>query len=507
MRFLKNLLTQLTTAYRLNPIRANGLVLGAITAIAVDAGVQLSSSAQQTLATAVAFLVPWVFAEVGRALATPTLALGRQLAALALVPVVGTEGVPRFYLRPGTGNDAAFKAKDAWYLKCALIEEFDGAIAGWTTTYPQGMAYVKASTAEKAGFPAAWNDFILKDQAGNPVTQSWGGGVQWAMDVTNQGWRAVVVQQCVQAITDGFRGIWGDDWNFTLDVFESTVYKNGSPLTVDQLSEGFAFLAEELRAALPSTTHGQRALIQVNCPWFEPFASSSQPGTIQNPYFARMLKQIDLVDREGGLAADTGIGGTGGDVRFELTTMLSWIDGLHSYGVGVVVDGFPSDDAGRELDLALYYLVGNGLDYIGDASQSPTSSWAPFFSTGIGAAAGPRQLISGSQGAWTRKFAGGIVVLNGPGEPTRTVQLGGSYKNTAGQTVTAVTVGPRQGAVLTAIAVPVPPPPAPVPVTSTDLNLLVRLNVGTLGTTVKVTQPAVSQLTDNQVKAGQAAPK
>jgi hypothetical protein len=52
-------------------------------------------------------------------------------------------------------------------------------------------------------------------------------------------------------------------------------------------------------------------------------------------------------------------------------------------------------------------------------------------------------------GVWRRDFTRGFVLLNEPGATTKTLGLGGSYRNTAGTVVSGVTLGASRGAVLT----------------------------------------------------------
>ena len=51
-------------------------------------------------------------------------------------------------------------------------------------------------------------------------------------------------------------------------------------------------------------------------------------------------------------------------------------------------------------------------------------------------------------GLFRRDFAGGIVLVNEPEQPTRAVDLGRPYRGLDGQLRTSVTVGPTNGVVL-----------------------------------------------------------
>jgi Hypothetical glycosyl hydrolase family 15 len=96
--------------------------------------------------------------------------------------------------------------------------------------------------------------------------------------------------------------------------------------------------------------------------------------------------------------------------------------------------------------LATYFLISSGIDALGnDAFGAPDNWWSAGYDAHLGAPAGPRYR---SSGVWRRDFANGIVLVNEPGAPTRTVMAGAGYRDLNGIARSSVTLGPASGAVL-----------------------------------------------------------
>jgi hypothetical protein len=119
---------------------------------------------------------------------------------------------------------------------------------------------------------------------------------------------------------------------------------------------------------------------------------------------------------------------------------------VHSYGRHVVIASQTGDATAAEYNLAGYFLINDGRDYVGSYIGTMPSNWWKGYATDLGDAKGGRYQWNG---VWRRDFTRGFVLLNEPGASTKTLSLGGSYKNTAGNTVTSVTLGATRGAVLT----------------------------------------------------------
>jgi hypothetical protein len=124
--------------------------------------------------------------------------------------------------------------------------------------------------------------------------------------------------------------------------------------------------------------------------------------------------------------------------------LLGFIDRVHAQGTAVILDGYVSDPIAREYALANYFLISTGRDGIGLASVTPETWWSGYEIT-LGEPLGQRTKW---QGLLRRDFANGFALVNEPGAPKRTVDLGGTFVDANGREVTSVTLGARQGAVL-----------------------------------------------------------
>jgi hypothetical protein len=156
----------------------------------------------------------------------------------------------------------------------------------------------------------------------------------------------------------------------------------------------------------------------------------------------RQLGSADYIEIERGFN-DAGI--VGGSSKFGWQTLANFIDHRHAAGQGVILDGNADTAAGREYGLANYLLLNAGGDAIGnDAATRPDAFWSGF-NADLGAALGKRYSVGGM---WRRDFARGIVLVNEPGAPKRTMLLGPGYRDLDGNAQTSATLGSAAGAVL-----------------------------------------------------------
>jgi hypothetical protein len=126
--------------------------------------------------------------------------------------------------------------------------------------------------------------------------------------------------------------------------------------------------------------------------------------------------------------------------------VMRFIDNVHAYGRHVILQSWANDPASAEYNLAGYFLISDGRDYVSTTIGSlPSNSWSGY-NTNLGDATSGRYLWNG---VWRRNFTRGFVLVNEPGASTKTLALGGAFKNTAGTFVSSVTLGTARGAVLT----------------------------------------------------------
>src|SRR5262249_10913940 len=96
-------------------------------------------------------------------------------------------------------------------------------------------------------------------------------------------------------------------------------------------------------------------------------------------------------------------------------------------------------------------------------------------------------------GVLRRDFTNGIVLLNEPGASTKTLSLGGSFRNSSGAIVSSVTLGPGAGAVLQSTTTA---PPTTVQPTTTTVRPATTTTVAptttTLAPTTTTTRPTTT---------------
>lgn len=281
-------------------------------------------------------------------------------------------------------------------------------------------------------------DWILRDPAGNRLwiqfACSGGSCTQYAADIGNPQFRAWWIAAAKAKLAAGYRGLFIDDVNMAQRVSKGNgVYTLPlDPRTGDRMDETtwqryMADFMQEVRAALPGVE------IVHNTIWTVGDAT---------PDLRRQLSAADYIELERGFN-DAGI--VGGASKFGWQTLANFIDRRHADGRAVILDGYADSAAGRLYGLATYFLLSSGRDALAnDAATRPDAFWKGY-GVGLGAALGPRYRTGD---VWRRDFAGGIVLVNEPGAPARTVEVGPGLRDVDGVERSSVTLGAASGAVL-----------------------------------------------------------
>jgi hypothetical protein len=194
----------------------------------------------------------------------------------------------------------------------------------------------------------------------------------------------------------------------------------------------FADFLEQLRA-VPGME------IVHNSVWF--VGGGQHDGT--QPQIARQIKAADYINMERGFT-DPGL--TGGTGIWSVFAMMRYIDNVHSYGAHVIIQSYANDLVAAEYNLAGYFLITDGQDYISTPVGSTPDNWWSGYDTNLGDGKGGGRYLW--NGVWRRDFTNGFVLLNEPGASTKTLDLGGTFTTTSGQLVSSVTLGAARGAVL-----------------------------------------------------------
>jgi hypothetical protein len=308
--------------------------------------------------------------------------------------------------------------------------------------YPNAWVYQDSYAIYNPSTTATQHpDWILKDSAGRKLYIPWAcsGGTcpQYAADIGSSAWRQDYINRCKALVAKGYKGIFADDVNMDLHVSDGSGNpvvpidpRTGAPMTDAAWKSYFAAFMEQLRAAIPG------AEIVHNAIWF----AGNHTGT--EPEIAREIKAADYFNMERGFN-DAGL--TGGTGSWSVYAMLRFIDTVHSYGRHVVVHGSASDTVSAEYNLAGYFLINDGRDYVSsNIGTLPSNAWSGY-SMNLGDAKGGRYQWNG---VWRRDFTNGVVLLNEPGATTKTLSLGATYKTPSGNLVSSVTLGAGRGAVL-----------------------------------------------------------
>jgi hypothetical protein len=365
-------------------------------------------------------------------------------------PTTGTgAGRPRFMQRTDSSQVSLFDNpslaqqqwfRDKWQRAMVYSPYWDSRLAWYPNAWDYLDAYAIYNPSTLAGQHPDW---ILKDASGNKLYIPWGcsGGTcpQYAADIGNPAWRQYFIDTAKTAVAKGYKGIHVDDVNMDMNVGNGSGQKvapidprTGALMTDSQWKKYFADFMEQLRAAIPN------AEITHNGVWFN--GGGLHDGT--QPEIAREIKAANYYNMERGFN-DAGL--TGGTGIWSVYAMLRFIDNVHAYGGHVVIQSYASNLTAAEYNLAGYFLINDGNDYVSSTVGSMPGSWWSGYDVNLGDAKGGRYLWNG---VWRRDFTGGIVLLNEPGATTKTLNLGSTFLNTSGTAVSSVTLSAAQGVVL-----------------------------------------------------------
>ncbi len=282
-------------------------------------------------------------------------------------------------------------------------------------------------------------EWILCDANGNALYIGYGcSGTscpQYAGDVGNPAFRTYWIGEASAALAHGYLGLFIDDVNMRLATVTDgsghavapTDPRTGLPMTESSWRGYVATFTEQIRATFP------QAEIVHNAIWFLGH---------DDPNVQRELLSADLINLERGIN-DGGIRGGGG--TYGLDTFFAHIDWLHAAGRAVVFNANATTDQARTYGLAGYLLVNADQDGVGNDWGTTPDGWWAGYDVSLGDALGPRYVWNGLV---RRDFQSGLVLLNEPGAPSRTVQLDRAYTDLAGRQVISLTLAPASGVVL-----------------------------------------------------------
>jgi hypothetical protein len=283
-------------------------------------------------------------------------------------------------------------------------------------------------------------EWILRDGAGRPLFIPYqcarGRCPQYAGDVGSPAFRAQWIAEAAATLAPGYRGLFVSDVSLvprvstgSRQVVRPIDPRTGRAMAASDWASYVAEFCAEIRAALPGKEIVHDTL------WF------LDPA---DPEVQREMDSADFVYFHRGMN-DPGIRRGRGTFGFE--TFLSHIDAAHARGKPVVLESTAASVKALEYNLAGYFLVDAGNDGVGSEQRGDPLHWWSGYDASLGDALGPRYPWKGVQ---RRDFAGGLVLVNGPGYPARTLPLPHAFVDLEGHERAVLRLGPAQGAVLRA---------------------------------------------------------
>jgi hypothetical protein len=367
-------------------------------------------------------------------------------------------------------TNAPSATQQAWmrdhYSRMTVFSPYWDTKLSW---YPNARTYVNLYAIPKTSSLLTQHpEWILKDRSGNRLFVPWecAGGTcpQYAGDLSNPGFRRWWIDQVKIILNKGYRGIWIDDVNMQFRVgngngTEVPPYdpNTGTDMTWTNWRKYVAEFVEQIRNELPGKE------IVHNSIWFAGPAGVRD----QDPYIQRQIAAASIINLERGID-DTGL--TNGTGEWSVNALLAFVDRVHAKGRSVIVQGYSVPN--REYGLAAYFLINNGVDEIAEFNSTP-DNWYSGYEVALGAPLGARYYWNG---LLRRDFQLGMVLLNEPSSPTRSVSLPSTFRTIGGANVTSVSIPASSGLVLTSGSAPVAPPPSTSGMPLSDMSWISASN-------------------------------
>ena len=178
---------------------------------------------------------------------------------------------------------------------------------------------------------------------------------------------------------------------------------------------------------------------------------------------------------------------TRGTGQFGVETFLAHVDWLHRNGKAVTYDAYAANRDEAEYNMAAYFLTNTERDTYRSDFRSTPEDWWNGYDVKLGAAKGARYT---QDGLLRRDFANGYVLLNQPGNPTRTVATVGG-RGPDGALRNTVTLRGGQGAVVSGKLPPVVVPVLAKPVTNPVSAVVRKVTGRSSSTSRKAASPKV----------------
>lgn len=298
----------------------------------------------------------------------------------------------------------------------------------WATWGTEHLAYLRLYYGSQ-GSALSWG---LPDESYRDWPAAWE-GIYAPMDSERSS--AYISQKAAADKAAGFGGEFLDDVNFSLrDNLQSAIR--------EPEEQELGHFLTALRAFW-----GPSAILDCNTQLGDALA------VLHTAAFEEDLTACNVQTREFGVSQITKASSWAG--------FLTWVDDVHAHHDQVRMTGsMPVSEPSFELETATYLLVTEDVSSLhGDllwlSKQLPATScsttvgvgsWWCGLNVNLGEALAGRERTA--QGLYVRRYSGGEAVINPPGNSTQAIALPRAMRTVNGETVTSVTLGGDQGAVL-----------------------------------------------------------
>jgi hypothetical protein len=308
--------------------------------------------------------------------------------------------------------------------------------------YPRAWAYLDLyGISTRSSIARQHPRWILRDRAGRPLyipfACSGSSCVQYAGDPTNPAFRRWWIRRARKIVRRGYKGLYLDNVNLIRRVSLGT----GQEVVPRSLYSRRRISAVAWRRAIARFTRQirrslrRRTEIAHNVIWFAPGAKGKW-GRMQT-------RSANVINLERGVN-DAGL--TPGNGPFGLSTFFRYADWVHRRKASVLFYENANTLARRNYGLAGYFMVSKGRDFIASEGAGDPTNWWTGYKVRLGAPTGKRYRWNG---LLRRNFQGGMVLMNEPGRPVRSIALPRTFETADRRArLSTVTLAAADGIVL-----------------------------------------------------------
>lgn len=286
-------------------------------------------------------------------------------------------------------------------------------------------------------------DWVLRDASGDPlfIPFNCDGTTcpQYAADPGNEEFREDWVDRAIDKLRRGYTGLYVDDVNTALRVGDEAGDevtpidpRTGEPMKLSDWRRYIADFTELIERRVRD--YDPDIEISHNPLWFEPES---------DPNVQRQLLSADIIQIERGFNDEGLVEGRG---RFGFLRLLDHVDFLHDLGRRVLYKPTDFDEAGRDYELAGFFLVSEAGDSIAPTSFIDPDDYWPGWDVDLGEPEGRRYFWR--DGLLRRDFERGFTVVNQPGGMSVEIELGPGHTDAAGLPIEGFTLGEASGKVV-----------------------------------------------------------